>query len=80
MTDNENKIKLMKEAFAELCDRNPPSAFTAFTIGEDMMVNFASYGLDNEAIVDLLNHMLTHIEELNESEENFGKDDDTTIH
>ena len=80
MTDDTNKINLMKEAFAELCDRNPPSAFAAFTIGEDMMVNFASYGLDNQAIVDLLNHMLTHIEELDESEENFGKDNDTTLH
>jgi hypothetical protein len=80
MTDNKNKNNLMKEAFAELCDRNPPSAFVAFTIGEDMMVNFASYGLDNEAIADLLNHMLTYIKESDESEENFGKDNNTTLH
>ena len=77
-----NTIDLMVKTFAELCDKNPPQAFVAFTVGEDMMVNFASYGVDQQATADLLKHMLEYIEEKNESEEeiDFGKDDNTTIH
>jgi hypothetical protein len=83
MVNNDDEmIELMKETFVELCKKNPPEAFIAFTVGKDMMVNFASYGLDQTSTVDLLKHMLVYIQEKPENEEeiDFGKDDNTTIH
>jgi|SaaInl5LU_22_DNA_1037371.scaffolds.fasta_scaffold120773_2 hypothetical protein len=83
MVDNDDEmIEIMTETFVKLCKSNPPEAFIAFTVGKDMMVNFASYGLDQTSTVDLLKHMLEYIEEKNPIEEeiDFGKDDNTTIH
>ena len=69
----------MKEAFADLCEENPPRAFLAITVGEDMMVNFASYGVENAGTIELLEHMLEYIRS-KESEDEFGREDDTPIH
>ena len=69
----------MKAAFADLCEENPPRAFLAITVGEDMMVNFASYGVENEGTIELLEHMLEYIKS-KESEDEFGREDDTTVH
>lgn len=83
LADKDNEIiKLMKETFAELCNKNPPEAFMAFTVGKDMAVNFASYGVNEEETKEVLRHMLEHIGGSHESKEeiDFGKDDNTTIH
>lgn len=76
------QIKLnekMKKAFADLCEENPPRAFIAITIGEDMMVNFASYGVENAGTIDLLEHMLEYIKS-KESEDEYGREDNTKFH
>lgn len=83
LVDKNNEIiKLMEETFAELCNKNPPQAFMAFTVGKDMAVNFASYGVSQEETKEVLKHMLEHMGGSDESEEeiDFGKTDNTTIH
>jgi len=78
-TTKDKPTEIMKQAFSDLCDKNTPQVFIAVTVDKDMMVNFASYGVDQEGTVDLLNHMLDYIKE-HESEDEFGKDDNTTLH
>lgn len=79
MTEQTTLNEKMVQAFVDLCEENPPKAFLAITIGEDMMVNFASFGVDNAGTVELLAHMLEYIKS-KESEDEFGKQDDTTVH
>jgi hypothetical protein len=79
MTKQTKLTEAMKTAFADLCEENPPRAFVAITVGEDMMVNFASYGVENAGTIELLEHMLEYIRS-KESEDEFGKQDDTTVH
>ena len=67
------------QAFKDLCEENPPRAFLAITIGEDMMVNFASYGLDTAGSIEILSHMLEYIKS-QESEDDYGRTDKTNIH
>lgn len=69
----------MQQAFQDLCEENPPRAFIAITVGEDLMVNFASFGVEQEGTVELLEHMLEYIK-LKESEDEFGREEDTPIH
>ena len=69
----------MQQAFRDLCEENPPRAFIAITVGEDLMVNFASFGVENEGTVELLEHMLEYIKS-KESEDEFGREEDTPIH
>ena len=69
----------MAQAFADLCKENPPRAFLAITVGEDMMVNFASYGLENVGSIELLEHMLEYIKS-KESEDDYDRDEDTKLH
>ena len=80
MSDEQNKLtEKMQQAFVDLCEENPPQAFVAITIGEDLMVNFASYGMDDNGTVDLLMHMVEHIKK-QESEEDYGREEGTTLH
>ena len=69
----------MQQAFRDLCEENPPRAFIAITVGEDLMVNFASFGVEEDGTIELLEHMLEYIKS-KESEDEFGKQDDTTVH
>jgi len=69
----------MQQAFRDLCEENPPRAFIAITVGEDLMVNFASFGVEEDGTIELLEHMLEYIKS-KESEDEFGREDDTPIH
>ena len=69
----------MQQAFRDLCEENPPRAFIAITVGEDLMVNFASFGVEQDGTVELLEHMLEYIKS-KESEDEFGREEDTPIH
>ena len=69
----------MQQAFKDLCDENPPKAFLAITVGEDMMVNFASYGVETSGTIELLEHMLEYIKS-KESEDEYGREDNTKFH
>ena len=75
----DNLTEQMQQAFADLCKENPPRAFIAITIGMDRMVNFASYGVENEGTITLLEHMLEYIKS-KESEDEYGRDGNTKIH
>ena len=79
MTEQTTLSEKMSQAFADLCEENPPRAFLAITVGEDMMVNFASYGLENAGSIELLEHMLEYIKS-KESEDDYGRDEDTKFH
>lgn len=79
MSEQQKITEMMQQAFAELCNENPPSAFLAVTVGNDMMVNFATLGIDDIGTIELLEHMLEYIK-AKESEDDFGREDDTTIH
>ena len=79
MTDQNTLNEKIQEAFGDLCKENPPRAFLAITVGEDMMVNFASYGVENAGTVELLEHMLEYIKS-KESEDDYGRDEDTKFH
>ena len=79
MTEQTTLSEKMSQAFADLCEENPPRAFLAITVGEDMMVNFASYGLENVGSIELLEHMLEYIKS-KESEDDYGRDEDTKFH
>ena len=69
----------MQQAFRDLCEENPPRAFIAITVGEDLMVNFASFGVEEDGTIELLEHMLEYIKS-KESEDDFGREEDTPIH
>lgn len=69
----------MKTAFADLCEENPPRAMLAITVGEDMMVNFASYGVEPASSIELLEHMLEYIKSKG-NEDDYGREEDTPIH
>lgn len=69
----------MQQAFRDLCEENPPRAFIAITVGEDLMVNFASFGVEEDGTIELLEHMLEYIKS-KESEDEFGREEDTPIH
>lgn len=73
-------VEQMQSAFKQLCDINPPRAFLAITIGKDMMVNFASYGVETAGTIELLESMLEYIKQKEESEDEFGRDQNTSIH
>lgn len=75
----DTKQEQILAAFAELCKENPPKAFVAITVGEDLMVNFATMGLADAGTVELLQHMLDYIKQ-KESEDEFGRSDGTKIH
>ena len=79
MTEQTTLSEKMSQAFADLCEENPPRAFLAITVGEDMMVNFASYGLENAGSIELLEHMLEYIKS-KESEDDYDRDEDTKLH
>jgi len=80
MTEEQNKLtEKMQQAFNDLCKENPPQAFVAVTVGEDMMVNFVTYGVDNAGTLDLLSHMIDHIKQ-KESEDDYGREEGTTLH
>jgi hypothetical protein len=74
-----NLVEKMQQAFKDLCEENPPRAFLAITVGEDMMVNFASYGVETGGTIDLLEHMLEYIKS-KESEDEYGRDESTKFH
>jgi hypothetical protein len=78
-TTQERRLQI-EAAFKSLCDENPPKAFAAITIGEDLMVNFATLGLDTAGTLELLNHMIEYIKQKEESEDEFGRTDTTKIH
>jgi hypothetical protein len=69
----------MQYAFRQLLSENNPRAFFALTIGEDFMVNFASYGVDNDGILELLQYMIEYIKK-EKAEDQYGRDEDTKIH
>ena len=79
MTEQITLNEKIAQAFRDLCEENPPRAFLAITVGDDMMVNFASYGVDNAGTVELLAHMLEYIKS-KESEDDYGRDQDTKLH
>ena len=79
MTEQTTLNEKMAQAFADLCEENPPRAFLAITVSEDMMVNFASYGLENVGSIELLEHMVEYIKS-KESEDDYGRDEDTKLH
>ena len=79
MTQDE-LVKKMQLAFEELCKDNTPKAFVAITVDKDMMVNYASYGVETAGTIDLLEHMIEYIKSNQESEDDFGRDENTTIH
>ena len=79
MTQDE-LVKKMQQAFEDLCREGPPKAFVANTVDKDMMVNYASYGVETNGTIDLLEHMIEYIKSNQESEDNFGRDENTTIH
>lgn len=70
----------IQSAFKTLCDENPPRAFIAITVGEDMMVNFASFGVETAGTLELLEHMLDYIKQKEENEDEFGRNGNTKIH
>ena len=76
----DNNQQQIQAAFAALCKENPPRAFVAITIGEDLMVNFATIGLDTAGTLELLNHMIEYIKQKEESEDEFGRTDATKVH
>lgn len=79
MSEQTTLNEKIAQAFRDLCDENPPRAFLAITVGEDMMVNFASYGLETAGTIELLEHMLEYIRS-KESEDDYGRDEDTKLH
>ncbi len=70
----------MQRAFKQLCDDNSPQAFVAITVGKDLMVSFASYGVDTNGTLELLAHMQEFIKQKEQKEDEHGKTDDTTLH
>lgn len=80
MSTNENPRQQIEAVFKSLCDENLPKAFVAITIGEDLMVNFATLGLDTAGTLELLNHMIEYIKQKEESEDEFGRKDTTKVH
>ena len=82
MTHKPNPPEQIQQAFDTLCNENSPIAFLAITIGEDMMVNFASYGVDSQGAVELLEHMLEFIRNKQEqqAEDEYGRDNNTKMH
>jgi len=79
MSTNENPRQQIEAVFKSLCDENLPKAFVAITIGEDLMVNFATMGLSDSGAIELLQHMLDYIKQ-KESDNEFGREDTTKIH
>ncbi len=75
----DNNQDQIQAAFAALCKENPPRAFVAITIGEDLMVNFARLGLSDAGTIELLQHMLEYIKQ-KESDNEVGKANTTKIH
>lgn len=75
----DNNQQQIQAAFAALCKENPPRAFVAVTVGEDLMVNFATMGLSDSGAIELLQHMLDYIKQ-KESDNEFGREDTTKIH
>lgn len=77
---SEEKIKeQIKQVFEDLCEESPPTAFISVVIGNDGMVNFASYGLTDPNTVELLEYMIEYFKK-DESEDDYGRTKDTTIH
>jgi hypothetical protein len=76
---SDNNQQQIQAAFAALCKENPPRAFVAVTVGEDLMVNFATMGLSDGGAIELLQHMLDYIKQ-KESDNEFGREDTTKIH
>lgn len=79
MADQQKLMEHMQQAFRTLCEENPPRAFLAITVGEDMMVNFVTYGVESDGAIELLEHMLEHIKS-KESEDHYGRNQDTKFH
>lgn len=77
--EKEELLEKMKQAFADLCEDNPPRAFLAITVDEDMMVNFVTFGVEHEGTVDLLEHMLEYIKS-KENEDEYGREEGATLH
>ena len=79
-TNQPTLLEKIQTAFGELCKENPPKAFLAITIGEDLMVNFASYGIDTAGTLELLAHMQEYIKQKEQNEDEYGRDHATKIH
>lgn len=73
--ENKNVAKI-KTAFNMLCDEHQPQIFLAVTVDKDMMVSYASYGVENQDAIELLKHMIEYFKEGDATDEQ----EDRTIH
>ena len=73
-------VKKMQEVVEELCKDGPPEAFVTVAVDKDMAVSYVTYGIETGGTIDLLEHMVEYIKNKQESEDDFGRDEKTTIH
>lgn len=79
----ENKKDLnekMHQVLDELIEINTPQAFMVITVGEDLMVNYAMFGMDADGAIELLTHTIEYVKQVKGTEDEYGRDKETRLH
>ena len=69
----------IKTAFNMLCEEHNPQLFLAITIDKDNAVNYASYGINDEEAIAILEHMITYFKD-NGEDDQYIDQENRTVH
>lgn len=69
----------IKTAFNMLCEEHNPQLFLAITIDKDNAVNYASYGINDDEAIAILEHMITYFKD-NGEDDQYIDQENRTVH